>query len=44
MNELEKMIMKLTLEYAKIEAAYFQAQQKIKDIQAQIKDLGLSHG
>lgn len=33
MNELEKMVIKLSVEYAKLEAAYLQALQKIKELE-----------
>lgn len=33
MNDLEKMVMKLSVEYAKLELAYFQALQKIKELE-----------
>lgn len=38
MNELEKMIMKLSLQYAKLEVAYLQALQKIKELEEGSKE------
>lgn len=38
MNELEKMVMKLTIQYAQLEASFFQAQQKIKELEDRIKN------
>lgn len=38
MNELEKMIMKLSLQYAQLEVAYLQAKQKIVELEERVKN------
>jgi hypothetical protein len=38
MNELEKMVMKLTVQYAQLELKYFEALQKIKDLEDSLRE------
>lgn len=38
MNDLEKMIMKLSVEYAKLELVYLQALQKIRELENSLGD------